>query len=143
MPALDFPNSPLVGDKFTSGARTYTWTGSTWSLDATSLLPLSVGTQELQSQSVTNAKLAANAVTTSIINNNAVTTLKINNGAVTTAKLATNAITSATLASTPVNNYVLTADSTTGTGSKWAAVPASGGLATSTEGAIMIMDVGA
>ena len=142
MPALDFPNSPTVGQKFVAGARTYTWTGSIWSLDATTLPPLSVGTAELQASSVTNAKLATSAVTATNIATDAVVTAKIQNGAVTTAKLGTNAITSATLASTPVNNYVLTADSTTGTGSKWAAVPASGGLATSTEGAIMIMDVG-
>jgi hypothetical protein len=33
-------------------------------------------------------------------------------------------------------------DSSTATGLKWAAIPPSGGLSTSTEGAIMIMDIG-
>jgi len=41
------------------------------------------------------------------------------------------------------NNYVLMVDSSTATGLKWALIPPSGGLATSTEGALMIMDIGA
>jgi len=39
--------------------------------------------------------------------------------------------------------YVLMVDSSTATGLKWAAIPPSGGLATTTEGAIMTMDIGA
>jgi len=39
-------------------------------------------------------------------------------------------------------NFVLMVDSSTATGLKWAAIPPSGGLSTSTEGAIMIMDIG-
>jgi hypothetical protein len=39
--------------------------------------------------------------------------------------------------------YVLMIDSSTATGVKWAAIPPSGGLATTTEGAIMTMDIGA
>jgi hypothetical protein len=30
MAAIDFPNSPTVGQEFTVGDRTWTWTGSTW-----------------------------------------------------------------------------------------------------------------
>lgn len=41
------------------------------------------------------------------------------------------------------NTYVLMVDSSTATGLKWAAIPPSGGLATTTEGAIMTMDIGA
>ena len=41
------------------------------------------------------------------------------------------------------NNYVLMVDSSTATGVKWAAIPPSGGLSTTTEGAIMTMDIGA
>lgn len=39
--------------------------------------------------------------------------------------------------------YVLMVDSSTATGVKWAAIPPSGGLGTTTEGAIMTMDIGA
>lgn len=39
--------------------------------------------------------------------------------------------------------YVLTVDPTTATGVKWAAIPPSGGLSTTTEGAIMTMTIGA
>ena len=64
-------------------------------------------------------------------------------GAVTTDKIATNAITAAKLATGATNAYVLTADSTTTSGVKWAFIPPSGGLSTSTEGAIMTMSIGA
>ena len=39
--------------------------------------------------------------------------------------------------------YVLMVDSSTATGVKWAAIPPSGGLGTTTEGAVMTMDIGA
>lgn len=37
MPAIDFPNSPTVGQQFTSGNRTWEWTGTVW---ATVAFPL-------------------------------------------------------------------------------------------------------
>lgn len=53
---------------------------------------------------------------------------------------ADNTLTVLTVGTT---GYVLTADSSTATGVKWAAVASGGGLSTTTEGAIMIMDIGA
>lgn len=32
MPAIDFPNSPTVGQEFTSGEYTWQWTGSYWTM---------------------------------------------------------------------------------------------------------------
>lgn len=47
------------------------------------------------------------------------------------------------LAVSATAGYVLMVDSSTATGLKWAAIPPSGGLSTTTEGAIMTMDIGA
>jgi hypothetical protein len=52
-------------------------------------------------------------------------------------------ITAANLATGAANNYVLTADSSLTSGVKWAVIPPSGGLSTTTEGAIMTMTIGA
>ena len=67
----------------------------------------------------------------------------IPDGGVTTDKIATNAITATKLATGASNSYVLTADSSTASGVKWAIIPPSGGLSTTTEGAIMTMTIGA
>lgn len=32
MTALNFPDSPLVGDTFSAGGRTWQWTGTTWDI---------------------------------------------------------------------------------------------------------------
>ena len=64
-------------------------------------------------------------------------------GSITTDKIATNAITASKLALSASNAYVLTADSSASAGIKWAEIPASGGLSTTTEGAIMTMTIGA
>lgn len=113
MPALSFPASPPPGAVYTVGVRTWVWSGTIWELSATALSTGVVGANELAA------------------------------GAVTTAKIATNAITASTLASGASNNYVLTADSSTATGTKWSVTAASGGLNTSTEGAVATMAIGA
>ena len=113
MVAMNFPDSPSVGATHTVGTRTWTWNGTIWNINATALSAGVVGANELAA------------------------------GAVTTPKIAANAITASTLATSPTNAYVLTADSTTATGTKWATTPASGGLNTSTEGAIATMAIGA
>jgi phosphoserine aminotransferase len=64
-------------------------------------------------------------------------------GSITTDKIATNAITAAKLATGATNDYVLMADSSAAAGVKWADIPPSGGLSTTTEGAIMTMTIGA
>lgn len=32
MPAIDFPNSPTVGETFSASGKTWTWNGSIWAL---------------------------------------------------------------------------------------------------------------
>jgi hypothetical protein len=76
------------------------------------------------------SSLPSNAINTNIID--AKGDLLVGTADNTIARLAVGA----------VANYVLMVDSSTATGLKWAAIPPSGGLSTSTEGAIMIMDIG-
>ena len=80
------------------------------------------------------AAIAAGAVTSDKLASGAVTASIVSSGAITAPKLS---------AGTATNAYVLTADSTQASGMKWAIIPPSGGLSTSTEGAIMTMAIGA
>lgn len=103
---LDFPNTPVLNDTFTSAGKTWQYNGSAW--------VLVVGA----------AAIAAGAVTSD----------KIGTGAVTSGKLS---------AGTATDDYVLMADSGEASGMKWSLIPPSGGLSTSTEGALMTMAIGA
>jgi hypothetical protein len=143
MPALSFPASPSPGALYTVGSRTWVWSGTIWELSATALSAGVVGANELAAGAVTTAKIATDAVTTTNIAALAVTDVKLASNSVTTAKIATNAITAAKLAAGASNSYVLTADSSTTSGVKWSIIPPSGGLSTTTEGAIMTMTIGA
>jgi len=51
---LDFPSSPTLNDKYSSGGRNWTWNGTTWTLDSyVAVIPAGA---------VDTAQLAANAV---------------------------------------------------------------------------------
>jgi hypothetical protein len=80
--------------------------------------------------SLSYSSLPSNAISTNVID--AKGDLLVGTADNTVARLAVGA----------VADYVLMVDSSTATGLKWAAIPPSGGLSTSTEGAIMIMDIG-
>ena len=56
--ALSFPASPSVNDTFTSGARTWTWSGTIWEITGSIAAAGSVGPAELAANAVTSAKLA-------------------------------------------------------------------------------------
>ena len=112
--AIDFPNSPSNGATYSAGGKNWQYNGTAWVLQG--IAP------SIPDASITATQLASNAVTT--------------------AKIATDAITAAKLATGASNAYVLTADSSTTSGVKWAIIPASGGLSTTTEGAIMTMSIG-
>jgi len=114
----------------------YTLLSQSWS--GTVNLSISTGTWGLDSSLNSLWTINAGALSTGVVGAN-----ELAAGAVTTAKIATNAITATTLAASPTNNYILTADSSTATGTKWATAQASGGLTTSTEGAIATMAIGA
>lgn len=123
--AIDFPNSPSTNDQYTVGTTTWMYNGTAW--------VIVLGESAIATDAVTTAKIAALAVTDA----------KLASDSVTTAKIATNAITAAKLAAGASNAYVLTADSSTTSGVKWSIIPPSGGLSTTTEGAIMTMTIGA
>lgn len=81
--------------------------------------------------SLAYSSLPSNAIDTNVIN--AKGDLLVGTADNTVARLAVGA----------TANFVLMVDSSTATGLKWAAIPPSGGLSTTTEGAIMTMDIGA
>ena len=158
--------NPLVRENATAGKLASTWQADGFLLEAgSSVLPYfdgvgtapytgytslsiswdgaanastSTGTWGLDSSLNSLWTINAGALSTGVVGAN-----ELAAGAVTTAKIATNAITATTLAASPTNNYILTADSSTATGTKWATAQASGGLTTSTEGAIATMAIGA
>lgn len=81
--------------------------------------------------SLSYSSLPSNAIDANVIN--AKGDLLVGTADNTIARLAVGA----------TANFVLMVDSSTATGLKWAAIPPSGGLSTTTEGAIMTMDIGA
>ena len=75
--SLTFPTSPTVGDTYTVGARTWTWSGTIWEITGTVAAAGSIGTTELADSAITTAKIAAGAVVEADIAANAVTQAKL------------------------------------------------------------------
>ena len=95
--SLEFPASPTVGDTYTVGARTWTWSGTIWEITGTVAAAGSIGTTELADSAITTAKIAAGAVVEADIADGAVTSAKIAAGAVVEADIASNAVTAGKL----------------------------------------------
>jgi hypothetical protein len=57
--SLEFPASPSVGDTYSVGARTWSWSGTIWEITGTVAAAGSIGTAELATSAVTSAKIAA------------------------------------------------------------------------------------
>jgi hypothetical protein len=164
MPAIDFPNSPSINDAFVSGGKRWIYNGDAWILSTPA-------TYVIANDEITSLKIIDGAITVDKLATGAVTSDKILDGTILNADISNSASIAATkisgtalvastftakgdilaaTASGSVTNlpagatgYVLTVDPTTATGVKWAAIAPSGGLSTTTEGAIMIMDIGA
>lgn len=102
---INFPDAPNTNDQFTSGGKTWLYTGNTWELVAreTGIPNNSISSGMLQVNSVVEAKIAANAVVESKIADGAVTTAKLANASVDSAKIAANAV---ALGSQTQGNYV-------------------------------------
>lgn len=110
---INFPDAPNPNDQFTSGGKTWLYTGNTWELVAreTGIPNNSISSGMLQVNSVVEAKIAANAVVESKIADGAVTTAKLANTSVDGTKLASNAV---ALGSQTTGNYVGTITAGTG-----------------------------
>ena len=87
---LTFPSSPTVGQTYTVGTRTWTWTGSIWAMQAVTLGVASISTSELVNNAVTTAKIADDSITTAKIVAGAVVEADIASNAVTVGKLGTD-----------------------------------------------------
>ena len=65
--SLAFPASPSVGDTYTVGARTWTWSGTIWEITGTVAAAGSIGTTELADSAITTAKIAASPTFTGTV----------------------------------------------------------------------------
>lgn len=106
---IDFPNSPIVGDTFSSGDKTWEWDGTTWNLvlGTPQIGTSAVTTAKIANSAVTSAKLALNAVTETSIANSAVTSNKLAANAVITASISDNAVTQAKMADRAIGSAEL------------------------------------
>ncbi len=64
--SLEFPASPTIGDTYTVGARTWSWSGTIWEITGTVAAAGSIGTTELADSAITAAKIASGASVTNI-----------------------------------------------------------------------------
>lgn len=120
---ISFPANPSVNDTFTSGNRTWQWTGSNWKVVTGTVPAGSVSTNDIANDAVTAAKIADNAVETAHVSDTAIQTAHIADSAITTAKIAagavveadiaTGAVTSSKIASSPTISGTTTFDAGT------------------------------
>ena len=103
--SLTFPASPTVGDTYTVGARTWSWSGTIWEMTGTVAVAGSIGTAELASSAVTTAKIAAGAVTAAKLGNDI--SLTPADGSITQAKL-TSGLSGITATTTSLRSSVIT-----------------------------------
>ena len=96
--ALSFPSSPTIGQTYSYGTRTWTWTGSIWELNSDTISAGSITDNEIATGAVTAPKIASGAVTDS----------KIGSGAVTSGKIGSdvNIVTVCTSSTRPSSPFV-------------------------------------
>jgi hypothetical protein len=112
--AINFPDSPATNDVFTSGGRSWTWTGDTWQAFVQAMSNGSITNDLIANTTITAAKIANATITATQIANTTITDTQIANAAVTSAKIANATITSAhianaTITATQIANATITA----------------------------------
>jgi hypothetical protein len=122
MSAIDFPNSPSVNDTHTVGDRTWKWNGSQWKV-VRSVLPGATGPTGPTGNTGSTVTGPTGATGASVTGPTGATGLTGVTGpsALTTKGDIATFDTAVTRLAVGANDTVLTADSSTATGLKWAA----------------------
>ena len=108
--AINFPDSPSTNDIFTSGGRSWTWTGATWQAFVQAMSNGSITNDLIANTTITAAKIANTTITDAQIANAAVTSAKIANANITSEHIANTTITSAHIANATITNTQLAAN---------------------------------
>jgi hypothetical protein len=101
--AIDFPNSPSTNDIFTSGGRSWTWTGTTWQAYVQALSNSSITNDLIADATITAAKIANATITSTQIANTTITATQIANATITATQIA-----NATVTATQIANATIT-----------------------------------
>jgi hypothetical protein len=101
--AIDFPNSPSTNDIFTSGGRSWTWTGTTWQAYVQALSNSSITNDLIANTTITAAKIANATITSTQIANTTITATQIANATITATQIA-----NATVTATQIANATIT-----------------------------------
>ena len=91
--AIDFPNSPSTNDIFTSGGRSWIWTGATWQAYVQALSNSSITNDLIADATITSAKIANTTITSTQIANTTITAAQIANATITATQIANATIT--------------------------------------------------
>jgi hypothetical protein len=108
--AINFPDSPATNDVFTSGGRSWTWTGATWQAFVQAMSNGSITNDLIANTTITSAKIANATITATQIANTTITAAQIANATVTAAQIANATITATQVANATITNTQLAAN---------------------------------
>ena len=102
--AINFPDSPATNDIFTSGGRSWTWTGSTWQAFVQAISNGSITNDLIANTTITSAKIANATITATQIANTTITAAQIANATITATQIANATITATQIANATITN---------------------------------------
>lgn len=91
--AINFPDSPSTNDIFTSGGRSWQWTGTTWQAYVQAISNGSITNDLIADATITAAKIANTTITSTQIANTTITAAQIANATITNTQIANATIT--------------------------------------------------